>query len=239
MNSHQQICQAELQVKNIVPRKYHGQIFTSDPIVIDCLVKTVRSVYRPETKIIEIGGGLGHISQRLVGEFDNVEILEIDDDLLKILKEKGLPAHKQDILTYQPPKADYLLVGNIPFHISGKLYRRFMSEIDHKPYGMIFITDKNYAQTLMGQPPRCYRVSLQAQAYGDIEIVADVPPTSVYPEPKIMSCIINITQNNTRLPKNFWSTVNFHWENFPTPQVESPKTMGLKRWIDLCEKSIK
>lgn len=102
---------------------------------------------------------------------------------------------------------------------------------------MIFITDKKYAETLMGQPPRCYRVSLQAQSYGDIEIVADVPPSSVYPEPKVMSCIVKIIQNGIKLPKNFWNVVNRHWENFPTKEVESPKTMGLKKWLNLAKKS--
>ena len=112
-----------------------------------------------------------------------------------------------------------------------------MSEIDHKPYGMVFITDKQYAKTLMGQPPRCYRVSLQAQSYGDIEIITDVHPTSVYPEPKVTSCIMKITQNDIELPKNFWETVNRHWENFPTKEVESPKTVGLEGWIELAKKS--
>ena len=112
-----------------------------------------------------------------------------------------------------------------------------MSDLEHKPYGMVFITDKNYAQTLMGQPPRCYRVSLQAQAYGDIEIIADVPPSSVYPEPKVMSCIMKIVKNDRVLPKNFWEVVNYHWENFPTPEVESPKTVGLEGWIRLAKKS--
>jgi 16S rRNA A1518/A1519 N6-dimethyltransferase RsmA/KsgA/DIM1 with predicted DNA glycosylase/AP lyase activity len=110
-----------------------------------------------------------------------------------------------------------------------------MSDIKHKPYGMVFITDKQYASTLMGQPPRSYRVSLQAQAYGDIEILADVTPESVYPEPKVMSCIMRIMQNTTSLPKNFWKVVNYHWENFPTREVESPKTMGLNGWIELSK----
>ena len=80
----------------------------------------------------------------------------------------------------------------------------------------------------MGQPPRCYRVSLQAQAYGDIEIVRDVPPESVYPQPKVTCCIMKIIENDITLPKNFWKTVNYHWENFPTSEVESPKAMGTK-----------
>ena len=114
-----------------------------------------------------------------------------------------------------------------------------MSDVDHKPYGMVFITDKQYAKTLAGQPPRCYRVSLQAQGYGDIEVLDDVPPTSVYPEPKVMCCIMRIMQNEMELPEDFWEVVNSHWENFPTKEVESPKTVGLEGWLRLCEKQSK
>jgi len=245
----QQKCKKELQDKKIIPKKYYGQVFTTDEKVIDKLIETIKTIYRPNTKIVEIGGGLGYITEKLAEEFDDIDVLEIDDYLYKTLNSKlktltsnlefrvsSLNVIKTDILKYTPPKKDYLLVGNIPFHISGRLYRRFMSEIDHKPYGMVFITDKQYASTLMGQPPRCYRVSLQAQSYGDIKIVADVPPESVYPEPKVMSCIMKITKNETKLPKNFWDVVNYHFENFPTKEVESPKTMGLKKWIELCKK---
>lgn len=304
MELSQTTCRAELDEHNLIPRKYYGQVFTTDEKVIEKLIDTIKSIYKPGMKVVEIGGGLGYITNRLIEEFDDVDCVEFDEDLYEILVRKfhdfhsnqvedvnkkfvhnqklavsegesdnmnklfTQPLHSEakssnspktplntkitqtprlrlvlgDILEYEPSKGKngnshqkYLLVGNIPFHISGKLYRKFMSDIDHKPEGMIFITDKQYANTLMGQPPRCYRVSLQAQAYGDIEIVADVPPTSVYPEPKVTSCIMKITKNATVLPKNFWKVVNHHFENFPTLEVESPKMVGLKGWIELCK----
>ena len=317
MSINQSICKSELAQHNHVPRKYYGQVFTTDEDVIQKLIDAIKSIYKPGTKIVEIGGGLGYITDKLIEEFDDIDCVEFDDELFEILLNKfcvhtscrgrrsasptnefiaikpnkqcnpmnkkfihdeNMACHsdqsggmnknfihqslsdninnknskkannkksdqqsrlrliKGDILGYRPPKQDYLFVGNIPFHISGKLYRQFMSEVDHKPYGMVFITDKQYATTLMGQPPRCYRVSLQAQSYGDIEIVADVPPTTVYPEPKVMSCIMKIVQNNTKLPDNFWEVVNHHFENFPTSLVKSPKTLSLKDWIKLAKK---
>ncbi|QQR84052.1 methyltransferase domain-containing protein [Candidatus Peregrinibacteria bacterium] len=242
MNAAQQSCQDDLERNQLIPRKYYGQVFTTDPVAIETLIQAIQSVYRPKTKVVEIGGGLGYITEKLANHFDDLDVLEIDEELVKILKARfanraNINILQQDILEYPVPQKDYLLVGNIPFHVSGKLYRRFMSDEAHKPYGMVFITDKQYARTLMGQPPRCYRVSLQAQAYGDIEIVADVPPTSVYPEVKVMSCIMKIVENDITLPKNFWKVVNHHWEHFPTPEVESPKTMGLERWIELAKKT--
>ena len=242
MNEHQQKCQAELEENGLVPKKYHGQVFTTDPEVNKKFIQAIESVYKPGSKVVEIGGGLGFLTREIANTFDDVDVVEIDHNFYQILNKKfehmpNIRLIEADIMNYKIPDKPYIFVGNIPFHISGQLYRKFMSEIDPKPYAMVFITDKNYALTLMGQPPRSYRVSLQAQAYGDIEIVADVPPSSVYPEPKVMSCIMKITQNDTVLPENFWKTVNYHWENFPTPEVESPKTMGLKRWIELASKS--
>jgi len=240
MNENQKKCQEELDEHGLVPRKYYGQVFTTDPLLIKKFVQTVKDAYKKDTKIVEIGGGLGSITGELAKHFDDVEVVEYDEDLFEVLNTKfaqqsNIRLIKGDILEYEIPTKPYMLVGNIPFNISGRLYRKFMSEIEYKPYGMIFITDKNYAETLMGQPPRCYRVSLQAQSYGDIEILADVPPENVYPEPKVTSCIMRIMQNDTKLPKNFWKVVNHHWENFPTTQVESPKTMRLKDWLILCK----
>lgn len=238
----QQTCKSELEENNLIPRKYYGQVFTTDEYVINKLIETIKSVYKPGTKIVEIGGGLGYITEKLAENFDDIDVLEIDEDLFTILNTKfeqqpNINLIKGDALNYNSPEKPYLFVGNIPFHISGKLYRKFMSEVKHKPYGMVFITDKNYAKTLMGKPPKCYRVSLQAQSYGDIEIISEVPPTSVYPEPKVISCIMKIIQNDTIVPNNFWEVVNHHFENFPTPEIESPKTVGLKGWIELCTKN--
>lgn len=248
MGISQETCQAELEANQLLPKKYYGQVFTTDPKVIDELIETIKSVYKPSTKIVEIGGGLGYITEKLIENFDDLEIWEFDKEYSDILNKKFDHEQKSstkkvkiiqgDILNYPDSDQSYLLVGNIPFHISGKLYRKFMSDMKHKPYGMVFITDKQYATTLMGQPPRCYRTSLQAQAYGDIKIVADVSPTSVYPEPKVTCCIMKIAQNNMELPENFWEVVNHHWEHFPTKEVESPKTMGLKKWIELARKQI-
>lgn len=240
----QETCQEELESNQLIPRKYYGQVFTTDPEVIDKLIETIKSLYKPGAKIVEIGGGLGYISEKLIENFDAVEIWEFDEEYAEILNKKfeheqnssseKIKIIQDDILNYPDSDQDYLLVGNIPFHISGKLYRKFMSDMKNKPYGMAFITDKQYANTLMGQPPRCYRISLQAQAYGDIEIISDVPPRSVYPEPKVTCCIMKISENEIELPENFWKVVNYHWENFPTKEVESPKTMGLNKWIKLA-----
>lgn len=250
MTINQEHCRRELKKNQLIPRKYYGQVFTTDERVINKLIDTIKSIYRPGTKVVEVGGGLGYITQNLFSEFEDIDVLEIDEKMVEILNKKveqyrvknkrkklNIKIIQEDILDYIPEHKDYLLVGNIPFHVSGRLYRKFMSEIKHKPYGMIFITDRQYANTLMGQPPRCYRVSLQAQAYGDIEIVADVPPTSVYPEPKVTSCIMKISYHPTPLPKNFWPVVNHHFENFPTLEVESPKTLGLQDWIKLAKKA--
>lgn len=242
MNISQEKCQAELEDNGLIPRKYYGQVFTTDPEVIKKFVQTVQHTQKKGTKLVEIGGGLGYLTGEMAKSMDNIDVVEFDDKMYDILNtkfehHKSIRLIKGDILDYEIPNEPYMLVGNIPFHLSGKIYRKFLSEAKNKPYAIVFITDKQYAKTLMGQPPRCYRVSLQAQAYGNIEIIADVPATSVYPEPKVTCCIMKVTQNNIELPKGFWSVVNHHYDNFPTKEIKSPKTVSLKEWIELCKKS--
>ncbi len=237
-----EICEKELEENGIIPKKYHGQYFTTDPEVVDELINQIKSIYKPGTKVVEIGGGLGYITEKLKDHFDDIDVIEIDEKLFDLLNKKfeqesNIALINEDILEYKIPEKDYILVGNIPFHVSGQLYKRFMSTEDHKPYGMVFITDHQYAKTLMGQPPRSYRIGLQAQAYGDIEITKEIEKESVTPIPKVKMCVMKITYNPTPLPENFWDVVNYHFEHFPTEQVKSPKTMGLSKWIKLAEAS--
>lgn len=242
MESLNETCQKELEENGIIPKKYHGQVFTTDPRAIEELIIQIKSIYKPGTKVVEIGGGLGYITQELQKHFEDIDVLEIDDKLFDLLNKKfdqysNIQLVHKDILEYKIPEKDYMLVGNIPFHVSGQLYKRFMSLEKHKPYGMVFITDHQYAKTLAGQPPRSYRSSLQAQAYGIVDITMEITKDSVFPPPKVKMCVMKITHDPTGLPKNFWETVNHHFDNFPTPEVESPKTMSLQDWITLSRKA--
>jgi 16S rRNA (adenine1518-N6/adenine1519-N6)-dimethyltransferase len=242
MTLNAEICQRELDEIGHVPKKYHGQVFTVDEGAISTLVAAAKTLHKPGIKIVEIGGGLGYITAELARSFEDIDVLEIDEKMLSVLNTKFVQSKNVHILSqsiddYTPPEGEYLLVGNIPFHLSGRIYRRYMSDLKHKPAGMVLITDKQYARTLMGQPPRSYRVSLQAQVYGDIEIVADVSPTSVFPAPKVDMCVMKITRNEKKVPENFWDVVNYHFEHFPTKEVESPKTVGLEGWIKLAAKN--
>ncbi len=144
-------CMGELAAAGIIPRKYHSQVFTVDPGVIQTFTQTVASLYRPGMRIVEAGGGLGYLTESLAKMFPSLDCLEIDEDMIRILKEKfgnseqgrgmnkkfAQKSHikilKQDVMTYEPPTEDYLLVGNIPFHLSGGLFRRFV-RCEHDRY---------------------------------------------------------------------------------------------------------
>ncbi len=88
MKLSQQTCQAELKEHNLIPRKYYGQVFTTDETVIQKLIGTIKSVYKPGMKIVEIGGGLGYITEHLIRHFEDVECVEFDNELFTILNKK-------------------------------------------------------------------------------------------------------------------------------------------------------
>ena len=47
MKLNQSTCQAELEKYGLIPRKYYGQVFTTDEKVIDKLIQTIKTIYRP------------------------------------------------------------------------------------------------------------------------------------------------------------------------------------------------
>ncbi|MBU0705932.1 hypothetical protein KJ657_01240 [Patescibacteria group bacterium] len=88
MKNDQKKCQAELDKNGLIPRKYYGQVFTTDPLVIKKFIQTVKYVYQENSKVVEVGGGLGYLTEDLANSFDDVEVIEYDAELFNVLNTK-------------------------------------------------------------------------------------------------------------------------------------------------------
>ncbi|MBI5412097.1 hypothetical protein HZA43_02870 [Candidatus Peregrinibacteria bacterium] len=240
LTPHQIKCKEELESYGLTPKRELSQTFLVDPKGVERLINGIKKVYRPNTKIVEIGGGMGYITEALAKNFPKVEVLEIDPAMIKILKVKtqnfaSISLLKKDFRRYTS-KEPYMLVGSIPFHLTSVFLKQFLWDAKNKPYALSLIIDRQYARTLMNPPPRSYRISVLAQTFGALEIVADIPKEMAYPQPNIIAAVINMVQEKKyNLPKNFWKIVHYHFDHFPTPEVESPKTMSIEQWIALCK----
>lgn len=237
---HQQRCKAELDLYGLRPKPQLSQTFLVDPAGVEHLVEAIKTIYRPGTKIVEVGGGLGYITTALARHFKEIEVLEIDEAMLSILNKKfdqykNVTIIKKDLRHYVS-KEPYLLVGSIPFNLTSVFLKRFLWTTKNKPYALSLILDRQYARTLMNQPPRSYRISILAQLYGELKIIDTIPKEMAYPSPRITAAILNMVQRKKyTLPRNFWPVVHYHFDHFPTPEVKSPKTLGIEDWILLAK----
>ncbi len=159
-------------------------------------------------KVLEIGPGLGFLTEKLSKVCDKVVAVEMDKDLVNILKQEynfdNVEIVCDDFLKFEDKNFD-TVVSSIPYAIS--------SQITFKLFEMNFesatiLYQKEFARRFISKPGEddYSRLSVMSKIYSEIEILRDVPPSAFYPEPKVWSSIAHI-----KLDKKF--EINDIFEN--------------------------
>ncbi|MFA6305341.1 MAG: 16S rRNA (adenine(1518)-N(6)/adenine(1519)-N(6))-dimethyltransferase RsmA [Candidatus Gracilibacteria bacterium] len=193
-------------IKNILEKnqtfakKYFGQNFLVDQNVLNRITETAEIT--PEDTIIEIGPGLGVLTQELAKKAHTVKTIEIDKNIIPILEEnlKTLPKEEyekieiinQDALKYIPEFENYKVVANIPYNITSHLITHFLTQ-KNKPTSLTLLVQKEVAEKLTTLEPDMTILSLQTALYADAKYIKKVPPSCFYPSPNVDSAIIKIT----------------------------------------------
>ncbi len=161
-------------------------------------------------RVLEIGPGKGALTGELLRAGANVFAVEKDKELLPFLKDKFKDEiHKgqlilksadiKDIIKdkgFFESLADYKLIANIPYYITGELLRMFLSG-QVKPRLIMFLVQKEVAQRVVSKKESI--LSLSVKFYGEPELVANVSSKCFNPEPKVDSAILKI-QLKDKLP---------------------------------------
>lgn len=181
-------------------RKSLGQHFLIDR---DVLAKVVDAAELSSGDVvIEVGPGLGVLTEELAKKAGKVIAVELDGKLADILKQKLASAGKVDvvngdILKLEPSALvedkpiEYKVVANLPYYITSAVIRHFM-EASLKPRLMVIMVQKEVAEAIVAEPGRMSLLSVSVQFYGKPEIVSYVPADSFYPVPKVDSAILRI-----------------------------------------------
>lgn len=175
--------------------------------------------------VIEVGPGLGTMTEELVKYADEVIAVEMDDklaDLLPIVisseiersdkdfstldtsrsRNDKLVVVSDDILNVNIPELvgdrKYKVVANIPYYITSKILRLFLT-LKNKPETIVVLTQKEVAERICAEQGDHSVLSLSVQAYGDPEIIDIVPASSFFPIPKVNSAILRIRIMNNEL----------------------------------------
>ncbi|MDP6949719.1 MAG: 16S rRNA (adenine(1518)-N(6)/adenine(1519)-N(6))-dimethyltransferase RsmA [Arenicellales bacterium] len=189
------------------PRKRFGQHFLNDRVVIDRIMDSLCP--RPGEALCEIGPGRGALTDRLAAGENELHLIEIDRDLVPMLREryasqKEIQIHEQDALTLVlgdiHPDGHVVLVGNLPYNISTALMIHLLAQrnrIDR----MVFMVQKEVAQRLTAPPGgKDYgRLTVMMSRVFETNLIFDVGPDAFTPPPKVWSSVVAFKPRPTPL----------------------------------------
>lgn len=179
-------------------KKRFGQHFLHDPAVINKIITAAR--LDAGQRVVEIGPGLGVLTDRLLEHVARVEVVEIDRDLIALLHQRygaRLIIHEGDVLKLpwydlltDPP---YTLVANLPYNISSQILFKLL---DHRPLfsRLVLMFQREVGERLMAQPgTKDYGIlSVLCQLWYDIDKVTLVRPGAFNPPPRVDSVVLSL-----------------------------------------------
>lgn len=180
-----------------IPRKRFGQNFLTDQGVIQAIVRTIHP--QPGDVMVEIGPGLGALTDPLLKILPRLHVVEIDRDIIARLQ-NNYPAAKLTIHAGDALKFDFStlgerirVVGNLPYNISTPILFH-LSEYVGNIIDMHFMLQKEVVERMVAAPstPEYGRLSVMLQYRYAMELMFIVPPDAFHPAPKVESAIVRM-----------------------------------------------
>ncbi len=225
------------------PQKGLGQNFLVDTHILQKIIHTAH-IEQADT-VVEVGPGLGILTQTLAKEAKQVIAVEKDPQMVAILQKilrnfKNIEIVQGDILDIRLPRprlpqllagsarqAKYKVVANLPYYITSPVIRKFL-EAEQKPGLMVLMVQKEVAQRICAKPPKMSLLAVSVQLYGTPEIISYVKKTSFWPRPNVDSAIIriNIRPEQMRRTAIFFKIVRAGFKQ-PRKQLAGNLAIGL------------
>jgi 16S rRNA (adenine1518-N6/adenine1519-N6)-dimethyltransferase len=181
-----------------IARKRFGQHFLTDGAVIDAIVDLIAP--QPGQALIEIGPGLGAMTNPLLARCEKLTVIELDRDLAQRLRARpGIEVIEADVL-----QVDFAalasahgqalrVVGNLPYNISSPILFHLLG-VAERVVDQHFMLQKEVVERMAAGPgTKDYgRLSVMLQWRYDIESVLDVGPEAFDPPPRVDSAIVRM-----------------------------------------------
>jgi len=183
------------------PRRGLGQHFLRWDRIADQLLEALAP--GPDEQLVEIGPGLGALSDRLAPRCRRLELVELDSRLAAVLEQRyaeqpQVRVHCADALSIDfaslvPAGTRMRLVGNLPYNISTPLLFRFLQWLP-QIQDMHFMLQTEVAQRLAAPPgDRNYgRLSVAIRCHCQVQKLFGVPPQAFSPRPKVHSTVLRL-----------------------------------------------
>jgi 16S rRNA (adenine1518-N6/adenine1519-N6)-dimethyltransferase len=219
-----------------------GQHFLVDRGVLERIVEAA-DLDKGDT-VLEIGPGLGVLTDDLVERADKVVAVEVDSILAAGLARRysgrdNVAIVNADALDADPSSlrlgSHYKLLGNLPYYVASAILRHFL-EAKLKPELIVVTLQREVAEAIVAGPGRMSLVSIAVQLYGKPSLVDYVPAKCFYPLPKVESAIIRIDvypESAVRLKnvEGFFEIVKSGFSS-PRKQIRNSLAVGLNVTTD-------
>lgn len=188
-------------------KKRLGQNFLVDGEVIQDIIKFAKIT--PEDTIVEIGPGVGFVTEQLVKYAKKVIVIELDEEAVAELKKLDAPnleiIHndilKTDLSTLTDDK--FKVVANIPYYITSPIIAHLLGEVDdlanknrNKIKDIILMVQEEVARRMVANensPAKQYGLlTILSQFWADVKILRLVGRKCFYPAPKVNSALVKL-----------------------------------------------
>ena len=220
--------------RKLDPKKSLGQNFLRDPKILKKIVDFAQ-IEKGDT-VVEVGPGEGGLTEELLKQAKKVIAIEKDEGLAKKLEDKfrdqilnsRLKILVGDILELRAESLElegrnqknknsellapsYKLVGNIPYYITGALFKKFL-ETEQQPKSITFVIQKEVAERIVARNPNSAKasrgkqkesiLSISVKVYGEPKFGGVIRAGSFFPKPKVDSAILSIRNIKPITPPN-------------------------------------
>ncbi len=201
------------RAKKFRAKKRLGQNFLIDTNTIETIINI--SDINPNDIVVEIGSGLGFVTEQLVKIAKKVYAIELDQDMVNELSKinaDNLEIVHQDILKTDLSSfgQNIKIVANIPYYITSPILAHLLGEIDDlnnknrsSISQIVLMVQYEVAKRLIANeksPSKEFGLlSILAQFWANVEFIKKIPAKSFFPAPKVDSAIVKLIINKTPL----------------------------------------
>ena len=187
----------------VAPNKALGQHWLHDVDTLEAIVNAAS--IEPTDTVLEIGPGLGTLTDELLQVAKEVIAVEYDHVLAQNLTKKykntaNVTITEHDILTFDLTKLpkNYIIVANIPYYLTSKLVR-ILCESANPPKRAVLLVQKEVARRIAAKAGDMSILSVSAQVYNNVSLGVNVKADMFTPPPKVDSQVVILERRSQPL----------------------------------------
>lgn len=199
-----------LQQYNVVPKKSLGQNFIVDPNILKQMVREANLA--PEGCVLEIGPGIGALTEHLAQASARVVAVEIDQRLIPVLREtiqhdnvtivhgdilqqNIQELYAQYFVTPQQPSPRVTVVANLPYYITTPIIMKLLEEAPWVGQIVVMVQKEVCARMTASPGTKAYgSLSLAVRYYAEASMTMTIPSTVYIPQPHVDSAVIKLVR---------------------------------------------